>query len=211
MGAHVIEQARRPDAKIVVAGTICAYPKFTPVPFSEDALWNGYPEETNAPYGMAKKALRCRPRPTARSTASTFVILLPVNLYGPGDNFDPAAAHVIPALIRKCVDARERGADAHRGLGHRPATREFLFVDDAAEGIVLAAERYEGAEPVNLGADDKMSTEDLVKIAADARVRGRDPVGLLEARRSAPPLSRSTGRLPSSASRPTPTSPRACA
>ena len=152
MGIQLMEQARLAGVeKFVTVGTVCAYPKFTPVPFREDDLWNGYPEETNAPYGLAKKMLLVQAQAYRQQYGFNAIHLLPVNLYGPGDNFDPRSSHVIPALIKKCVDAREAGAPFIEVWGTGTATREFLYVDDAAEGIVLAAERYDGAEPVNLG------------------------------------------------------------
>ena len=148
MGIQMMEQARLAGVeKFVTIGTVCAYPKFTPVPFSEDDLWNGYPEETNAPYGLAKRMLLVQGQAYRQQYGFNSIYLLPVNLYGPGDNFDPASSHVIPALIKKCVDAVESGADHIDVWGTGSASREFLYVDDAAEGIVLAAERYDGAEP----------------------------------------------------------------
>src|SRR5580765_1861901 len=167
MGANVLEAARATDtAKVVVAGTVCAYPKFTPVPFREDELWNGYPEETNAPYGLAKKMLLVQSQAYRQQYGFNSIFLLPVNLYGPGDNFDPRTSHVIPALIKKCVDAREAGVDEIVVWGTGSATREFLYVEDAAEAIALAAERYDGAEPVNLGAGLEISIRDLVGLIA---------------------------------------------
>ena len=152
MGIELMEQARLAGVeKFVQIGTVCSYPKFTPVPFHEDDLWNGYPEETNAPYGLAKKMLLVQGQAYREQYGFDVIHLIPVNLYGPGDNFDPASSHVIPALIKKCVDAREAGADHIDVWGTGAASREFLYVDDAAEGIVLGAERYDGAEPVNLG------------------------------------------------------------
>src|SRR5947209_11518566 len=152
MGAQLIEGARLHSVeKFVQIGTICSHPKFTPVPFREDELWNGYPEETNAPYGVAKKALLVQAQAYRDQYGLNSIYLLPVNLYGPGDNFDPASSHVIPALIKKCVDAVEEGSLEIRVWGTGNATREFLYVDDAAEGIVLATENYNGREPVNLG------------------------------------------------------------
>ena len=148
MGIQLMEQARLAGVeKFVTIGTVCSYPKFTPVPFREDDLWNGYPEETNAPYGLAKKMLLVQGQAYRQQYGFNAIHLIPVNLYGPGDNFDPASSHVIPALIKKCVDARESGADHIDVWGTGSASREFLYVDDAAEGIVLAAERYDGAEP----------------------------------------------------------------
>ena len=175
MGIQLIEQARRVGVqKLVCVGTICAYPKFTPVPFREANLWDGYPEETNAPYGLAKKMLLVQLQAYRQQWGFPGIYLLPVNLYGPGDNFDPESSHVIPALIRKCVEARDAGAPAVVCWGDGSPTREFCYVDDAAEGIVLAAERYDGADPVNLGAGREISIRDLVRLVADATgFRGR--------------------------------------
>ncbi len=171
MGALLMEHARLSGVeKFVAIGTICAYPKFTPVPFREEDLWAGYPEETNAPYGIAKKVLLVQAQAYRAQYGFNAIYLLPVNLYGPGDNFDPTSSHVIPALLRKCVDAIERGDDAIEIWGTGRATREFLFVDDAAEGIVLATERYDGSEPVNLGAGFEISIKDLTTLIA--RVTG---------------------------------------
>jgi GDP-L-fucose synthase len=168
MGAHVIEQSRLLGVgKLVLVGTICAYPKFAPVPFHEDDLWNGYPEETNAPYGVAKKALLVGAQAYREQYGLNAIYLLPVNLYGPDDNFDLETSHVIPALIRKMVDAQERGESEIVLWGDGSPTREFLYVDDCADGIVLAAERYEGAEPVNLGTGDEISIRDLAALVAD--------------------------------------------
>jgi len=167
MGAQLMEEARlRKVEKFVALGTICAYPKFTPVPFREENLWNGYPEETNAPYGLAKKMLLVQSQAYRQQYGFNSVFLLPVNLYGPGDNFDPASSHVIPALIKKCMDAINAGEPSITVWGTGRATREFLFVEDAAEGIVLAAERYEKADPVNLGAGFEISIKDLVHLIA---------------------------------------------
>ena len=167
MGIQMMEQARLAGVeKFVTIGTVCAYPKFTPVPFSEDDLWNGYPEETNAPYGLAKRMLLVQGQAYRAQYGFNAIYLLPVNLYGPGDNFDPATSHVIPALIKKCVDAVERGADHIDVWGTGSASREFLYVDDAAEGIVLAAERYDGAEPVNLGTGQEITIRELVALIA---------------------------------------------
>ena len=167
MGIELIEQARRFQLpKLVVIGTICAYPKFTPVPFKEDDLWNGYPEETNAPYGIAKKALLVQCQAYRQEYGLNAVYLLPVNLYGPRDNFDPRSSHVIPALIRKCVEARNRREPFIECWGTGTATREFLYVEDAAEGIVLAAERYDKPEPVNLGSGREISIRDLASLIA---------------------------------------------
>jgi GDP-L-fucose synthase len=153
-------------AKFVQIGTVCSYPKFTPVPFREDDLWNGYPEETNAPYGLAKKMLLVQGQAYRAQYGFDVIHLIPVNLYGPGDNFDPASSHVIPALIKKCVDAREAGAGQIEVWGTGSASREFLYVDDAASGIVLAAERYDGPEPVNLGTGREITIRDLVGLIA---------------------------------------------
>jgi GDP-L-fucose synthase len=162
MGIQLIEACRHHGVeKTVVLGTICAYPKFTPVPFREEALWDGYPEETNAPYGIAKKALLVQCQAYRQQYGMNAVYLLPVNLYGPRDNFDPDSSHVIPALIRKCVEARQRGDGAITLWGDGSPTREFLYVADAAEAIVAAAERYDGADPVNLGSGAEISIRDL--------------------------------------------------
>ena len=162
MGIQLIEACRNYGVeKTVVLGTICAYPKFTPVPFREEALWDGYPEETNAPYGIAKKALLVQCQAYRQQYGMNAVYLLPVNLYGSRDNFDPDSSHVIPALIRKCVEARERGDGEIVLWGDGSPTREFLYVADAAEGIVAAAESYDGADPVNLGSGAEISIRDL--------------------------------------------------
>jgi GDP-L-fucose synthase len=162
MGALVMEHGRRSEVeKFVAIGTVCCYPKHTAVPFKEDDIWSGYPEETNAPYGMAKKMLLVQSQAYRQQYGLNSVFLLPVNLYGPGDNFDPSSSHVIPALIKKCVDAVDEGRDEVVVWGTGNATREFLYVDDAAEGIVLAAERYSKAEPVNLGAGHEISIRQL--------------------------------------------------
>jgi GDP-L-fucose synthase len=163
MGIELIEQARLAGvAKFVQIGTVCSYPKFTPVPFHENELWNGYPEETNAPYGLAKKMLLVQAQAYREQYGFNAIYIIPVNLYGPGDNFDPASSHVIPALIKKCVDARIAGLTEIEVWGTGSASREFLYVDDAARGIVLAAERYDGAEPVNLGVGAEITIRDLV-------------------------------------------------
>ena len=165
MGVQMIEQGRMHEIdKFVAVGTICCYPKFTPVPFKEEDLWNGYPEETNAPYGLAKKMLLVQSQAYRQQYGFNSIFLLPVNLYGPGDNFDPCCSHVIPALIKKCVDAIENGDDEIVVWGTGKATREFVYVEDAAEGIVLAAERYNGNEPVNIGAGFEISIKELVDI-----------------------------------------------
>ncbi len=162
MGIHLMEAARRAGVKkFVQLGTICAYPKFAPVPFREEELWNGYPEETNAPYGLAKKMLLVQAQAYRQQYGFNAIYLLPVNLYGPRDNFDPHSSHVIPALIKKFVEARESGAASVTLWGTGSATREFLYVEDAARGIRLAAERYDGPEPVNLGAGFEISIKDL--------------------------------------------------
>jgi GDP-L-fucose synthase len=165
MGIELMEQARLAGVeKFVQIGTVCSYPKFTPVPFREDDIWNGYPEETNAPYGLAKKMLLVQGQAYREQYGFDVIHLIPVNLYGPGDNFDPASSHVIPALIKKCVDARERGDDHIEVWGTGSASREFLYVDDAADGIVLATERYDDADPVNLGVGREITIRDLVEL-----------------------------------------------
>src|SRR5687767_396777 len=167
MGTQLIEQSRLHEVKKFVAiGTVCAYPKYTPTPFREDDIWNGYPEETNAPYGLAKKMMLVQSQAYREQYNYNSVFLLPVNLYGPWDNFDPASSHVIPALIRKCVEAQESGASEVVVWGDGSPTREFLFVDDAAEGIVLAAERYEKSDPVNLGSAHEISIRELAEMIA---------------------------------------------
>ena len=175
MGIQLIEAARRHGVeKTVVLGTICAYPKFTPVPFHEEDLWNGYPEETNAPYGIAKKALLVQCQAYRQQYGMNAIFLLPVNLYGPGDNFDPESSHVIPALIRKCVEAVDEGHDEIVLWGDGSPTREFLYVEDAAEGIILATERYDKPDPVNLGSGMEISIRDLAaKIAGITGFAGR--------------------------------------
>ena len=152
--------------KFVALGTICCYPKFTPVPFQEADLWNGYPEETNAPYGMAKKMLLVQSQAYREQYGFNSIFLMPVNLYGPGDNFDPASSHVIPALVRRCLEAKEAGADVVTVWGDGSPTREFLYVEDAASGILLAAERYDDSRPVNLGASFEISIRDLAELIA---------------------------------------------
>jgi GDP-L-fucose synthase len=164
MGAHVLELSRLTGVgKVVTAGTVCAYPKFTPVPFSEDDLWNGYPEETNAPYGVAKKSVLVGAQSYRAQYGTNAIFLLPANLYGPRDNFDLQTSHVIPALIRKMVAAE--GEVVLWGDGS--PTREFLYVDDCAEGLLLAADRYDGAEPVNLGTSEEISIRDLAELVAE--------------------------------------------
>ena len=168
MGTYVIDTARRVGTpKTVVIGTICSYPKHTPVPFHEDSLWQGYPEETNAPYGVAKLAQLTQIQANRDEFGQSAIYLLPTNLYGPGDKFHPAVSHVIPALIKKCVDAKEAGVHHIDVWGTGSASREFLYVDDAAEAIVAASERYDGAEPVNLGTDEEMPIKDLVGVIAE--------------------------------------------
>ncbi len=167
MGAQMMEGARQAGVdKFVAVGTICAYPKLTPVPFKEEDLWNGYPEETNAPYGLAKKMLLVQSQAYRQQYGFHSIVLFPVNLYGPGDNFDLESSHVIPALIRKCVEATEAGRDSIVLWGSGEATREFLYVDDAAEGILLAAEHYDKSEPVNLGASFEISIRGLARLIA---------------------------------------------
>jgi GDP-L-fucose synthase len=167
MGALLLEQARKSGVeKFVGVGTICSYPKVTPVPFREDRLWDGYPEETNAPYGIAKKMLLVQGRAYREEYGLNVVHLLPVNLYGPGDNFDPDSSHVIPALIRKCVEAQEAGRSEVVCWGDGTPTREFLYVQDCAEALVLATERYDDGEPVNLGAGREIAIGDLAGIIA---------------------------------------------
>jgi GDP-L-fucose synthase len=175
MGIQLIEAARRYGVeKTVVLGTICAYPKYTPVPFREEELWNGYPEETNAPYGIAKKALLVQCQSYREQYGMNAIYLLPVNLYGPGDNFDLESCHVIPALIRKCAEAVREGRDEIVLWGDGSATREFLYVEDAAEGIILATERYDKGDPVNLGSGMEISVRDLAnKIAGVTGFAGR--------------------------------------
>ncbi len=169
MGTYVLDEARlQGTAKTVMVGTICSYPKFTPVPFHEDSLWEGYPEETNAPYGIAKLAQLVQVQANREQYGQNAIYLMPTNLYGPGDKFHPAVSHVIPALIRKCVAAVENGDDHIEVWGTGAASREFLYVDDAAEGVVLAAERYDGAEPVNLGANREMPIKELVDRIVEA-------------------------------------------
>lgn len=165
MGLHVIEEARNSGvSKIVTVGTVCSYPKFAPVPFKEEDLWDGYPEETNAPYGIAKKLLLAQGQAYRQQYGLNAVFLIPVNLYGPGDNFNPDSSHVIPAVIKKCVDARANGESVVQVWGSGSASREFIYVDDAAEGIVLATERYDDPEPVNIGAGFEMTICELVSM-----------------------------------------------
>jgi GDP-L-fucose synthase len=165
MGLHLIEAARHHKLqKFVQIGTICAYPKFTPVPFREEELWNGYPEETNAPYGIAKKALLVMCQGYRQQYGLNAIYLLPVNLYGPRDNFDPETSHVIPALIRKFIEARRSGADHVTAWGTGTASREFLYVEDAVEGILAATDRYNDPEPVNLGAGREITIRELTTL-----------------------------------------------
>ncbi len=167
MGAQLMEQARLHGvAKSVVLGTVCSYPKFAPAPFREEHLWDGYPEETNAPYGLAKKMLLVQSQAYRQQYGFNSIFLMPVNLYGPGDNFDPQSSHVIPALIRKCFEALERGEQRIVCWGDGSATREFLFVDDCAEAIVLATERYDESEPVNIGTGSEILIRELASIIA---------------------------------------------
>jgi len=174
MGIQLMEYARQFGVdKFVAIGTVCAYPKFTSVPFKEEDLWNGYPEETNAPYGLAKKMLLVQAQAYRAQYGFNAIYLLPVNLYGPRDDFDLEASHVIPALIRKCVEAKESGQRQIVLWGDGSPTREFLYVDDAVEGILLAAERYDGSEPVNLGTGEEITICDLAKlIAAEVQFAG---------------------------------------
>jgi GDP-L-fucose synthase len=168
MGAQLIEQCRLVGVeKFVQVGTICSYPKFTPVPFKEQDLWNGYPEETNAPYGLAKKLLIAQLQAYAQQFGFNGVNVLPVNLYGPGDNFDLQTSHVIPALIRKCLEAQERGERVLHVWGTGTPTREFLYVEDAARAIVLAAEQLDTPEPVNIGSGEEIAIADLVRLIAN--------------------------------------------
>ncbi|RMF90429.1 MAG: GDP-L-fucose synthase [Nitrospinota bacterium] len=167
MGVQLLHEAWRAGVeKFVAIGTVCAYPKNTPVPFREDDLWNGYPEETNAPYGLAKKMLLVQSQAYRQQYGYNSIFLLPVNLYGPGDNFDPESSHVIPALIKKCLRAQERGEQRIVVWGDGSPTREFLYVEDAAEGILLATERYNKSLPVNLGSGFEISIKELVEIVA---------------------------------------------
>jgi len=165
MGVHLMEEARQAGVKKFVAiGTICAYPKFTPVPFKEKDLWSGYPEETNAPYGLAKKMLLVQAQAYRQQYGLNAIYLLPVNLYGPGDKFDPSVSHVIPALIKKIIDATNKGDKKIIVWGTGKPTREFLYVEDAVRGIILATEKYDKADPVNLGAGFEISIKDLVRL-----------------------------------------------
>ena len=167
MGIQLIEAARMHKVeKTLIAGSICAYPKFTPVPFKEEDLWNGYPEETNAPYGVAKKALLVQSQAYRQQYGLNSIFVMPVNLYGPRDNFDLQSSHVIPALIRKALEAKEAGLDELVGWGDGSPTREFLYVEDAAEGLITAAASYDGEEPVNLGSGYEISIKDLMELVA---------------------------------------------
>ncbi|HMD90233.1 MAG TPA: GDP-L-fucose synthase [Anaerolineaceae bacterium] len=167
MGVQLMHQAWLQSVeKFVAIGTVCAYPKFTPVPFKEEELWNGYPEETNAPYGLAKKMLLVQAQAYRQQYGYNAIYLLPVNLYGPHDNFNPSSSHVIPAQIRKCIEAQAAGQDEIVSWGDGSPTREFIYVEDAAEAIVLAAERYNGPEPVNIGSGREISIKDLTNLIA---------------------------------------------
>jgi GDP-L-fucose synthase len=169
MGLQLIEESRLAGVKkIVVAGTICAYPKFAPVPFKEDDLWNGYPEETNAPYGIAKKMLLVQSQAYRQQYGTNSIVLFPVNLYGPRDNFDLRSSHVIPAIIRKCIAARDEGRGEVVLWGDGTPTREFLYVEDAAEGLLLGAERYDSSDPVNLGSGEELTIAQLAGLIAEA-------------------------------------------
>ncbi len=192
MGANVLEQARvHSTPKLVIVGTVCAYPKFAPVPFTEDDLWNGYPEETNAPYGVAKKAVLVGAQAYREQYGLDAIFLLPTNLYGPRDNFDLETSHVIPALIRKMVEADDEVVL----WGDGSPTREFLYVDDCVEGLILASERYDGPDPVNLGAAREISIRELAELIADVTgLRGLDRLGRLEAQRPAAPERRRGAR-----------------
>jgi GDP-L-fucose synthase len=174
MGTQLMEQGRLSGIeKFVAVGTVCSYPKFTPIPFREEHLWDGYPEETNAPYGLAKKMLLVQSQSYRAQYGFNSIFLLPVNLYGPGDNFDPEQSHVVPALIRKCLEAKESGSAEIVCWGDGTPTREFLYVEDCAEAIVLATEKYEGGEPVNIGAGREISIKELVEqIAAITGFQG---------------------------------------
>ncbi len=175
MGVQLMHESwKRGLEKFVAIGTICAYPKFTPIPFKEENLWDGYPEETNAPYGLAKKMLLVQAQAYRQQYGFNAIFLLPVNLYGPGDNFNPKSSHVIPALIRKCLEAKDQGAEQIIAWGDGSPTREFIYVEDAAEGIVLATEKYDGSEPVNIGSSFEISIKDLTeKIARMTGFEGK--------------------------------------
>ncbi len=188
MGAHVLEQSRLHEVeKLVIAGTVCSYPKLTPVPFSEDELWNGFPEETNAPYGVAKKAVLVGAQAYRDQYGLRTAYLMPANLYGPGDNFHETNAHVIPDLVRKMLEGR----DEIVLWGDGTPTREFLYVDDCVDGLALAGARYDGREPVNLGTGQEISIRELAELVADVTgFDGRDHLGHLDAERPAPSQSR---------------------
>ena len=175
MGVQLMHESwKRGLEKFVAIGTICAYPKFTPIPFKEENLWDGYPEETKAPYGLAKKMLLVQAQAYRQQYGFNAIFLLPVNLYGPGDNFNPKSSHVIPALIRKCLEAKDQGAEQIIAWGDGSPTREFIYVEDAAEGIVLATEKYDGSEPVNIGSSFEISIKDLTeKIARMTGFEGK--------------------------------------
>jgi len=167
MGVQLIEQARQHDVqKFVALGTVCAYPKFTPTPFREEDIWNGYPEETNAPYGLAKKMMLVQGQSYRQQYGFNTIFLLPANLYGPGDNFDPESSHVIPALIRKCIEARESGASFVEAWGTGNASREFLYVGDCAEAVVRASATYNENEPVNIGTGNEIKISELMQLIA---------------------------------------------
>ncbi len=169
MGLHIFEECRLAKVpKTLAVGTICAYPKFAPIPFREDDLWNGYPEETNAPYGIAKKMMLVQSEAYRQQYGMNSIVLFPVNLYGPRDNFDLESSHVIPALIRKCLEAKSKGAAEVVLWGDGSPTREFLYVEDCAEGLLLAAEKYDSSDPVNLGSGVEIAIKDLAKLVADA-------------------------------------------
>jgi GDP-L-fucose synthase len=169
MGLQVLEEARRAHVgKVIVAGSICAYPKFAPVPFREDDIWNGYPEETNAPYGIAKKLLLVQSQAYREQYGMNSIVLFPVNMYGPRDNFDLRTSHVIPAIIRKCISAKDEGKREVTLWGDGSPTREFIYVEDAAEAMILGAERYDSSEPVNIGSGNEISIHDLATEIAKA-------------------------------------------
>ncbi|HOI76287.1 MAG TPA: GDP-L-fucose synthase [Methanofastidiosum sp.] len=168
MGIQLLEAGRRKDIKkFVIVGTVCAYPKFTPVPFREEDIWNGYPEETNAPYGLAKKMLLVQAQAYREQYGFNSIYLLPVNLYGPGDNFNPESSHVIPALIKKFVDAKNKGEKEVEIWGTGNASREFIYVEDAARGIILATEKYNSKDPVNIGSGKEITIKELVELIRD--------------------------------------------
>jgi GDP-L-fucose synthase len=175
MGIELMDQARRNGVeKFVQLGTVCAYPKFSKVPFSEDAIWEGYPEETNAPYGIAKKALLVQAQAYRQQYGLNAIFLIPTNLYGPGDNFNPDSSHVIPALIRKCAEARKQNLPSITVWGTGRPTREFLYVDDAARAIVLATEHYNRPDPVNIGSAEEISIRELVdRIISETKFQGQ--------------------------------------